>query len=78
MSRYIITLSAVLLLGCYDTEPACEPECEPNEMQCNGSQVELCDPDGCWFVVQDCGEVGAGFACAYVEDSDVYACLPEE
>jgi hypothetical protein len=47
--KYTVLL-AFLLFGCAD-------ECESNEMECNGTVIELCDGGGDWRPVMDCNDM---------------------
>ena len=66
---------------------ACEPECEVQETRCEDSRVEICDADGRWSTVMDCGDVqdaeGLSWVCCPIvlseeADAGAHACIPAD
>ena len=64
---------------------ACDDDCEPTQTRCDGVFVELCDADGNWHTVMNCGDIQGGsesWACCSValdpqSDELDYTCLPQ-
>ena len=54
----IVTL---LLLACAGEDP----ECTPNETECDGDKVIVCDGEGFWMESADCEE---GLMCMEMDD----------
>ena len=75
MKYLILSLLAFVTIGMSSCE---EPECEPLEMECEGTKVMECDGDGFWVEVMNCNDVGEDFTCQYDEYYEVYTCLPAQ
>ncbi len=60
---------------------SCSDQCETEVTRCAGDAVEICNADGDWDVVMECGEVwsadGAEWQCCIDTDGEA-TCFSEE
>lgn len=79
---FLVCLALAVLLGVWVALTGCQHDgCKPETMRCRGNNVEQCNADGDWYVVEHCDLVEPidwEWACCYVEQQDLYACLPSE
>jgi hypothetical protein len=73
-------LLLVMVLGMFGTT-GCRDDCTPLETRCSGQLAQICGSDRNWETMQDCSQVGSGFACCLYPGDDGgtpagHTCLP--
>jgi hypothetical protein len=76
-SGILVALLFGALLIAMAASQGCTPCGEAGALQCRGTVVRVCSPDGAWRVVSDCSATDPGrWVCGEVDG--VPACVPEE
>lgn len=78
----MVLVALAILIAIWFTATGCVHDgCEPETMRCKGNNVEECNADADWYVVEHCdGEepVDLDWVCCYVEAQGLFACVPAE
>lgn len=53
-------------------------ECEPELTRCAKNIAQICNQDGFWENIIDCKEIEENWICCWVEEEQLYSCLPQE
>ena len=78
---FLLLLAVAMVLGLWVNLAGCAHDgCAPETMRCRANNVEQCDADGDWYVVDHCGQVEPltwEWTCCAVEP-DLMACVPAD
>lgn len=72
LALFIIVVAAFAILGC----PAAV--CEQLETRCASDVAQVCNADGQWQVVMDCGQVEPGAWSCGEDPDEGHTCNPTE